>query len=104
MLLKLEFYVPSTHLKEVNHALFNAGAGHLGQYKACAWYTKGTGQFMPMEGSHPFIGETEKLEQVEEYKVEMVLESQYRQVTIDALKKAHPYETVAYQLIEILTL
>ena len=48
------FYVPESHVEEVKQALFDAGAGRIGDYGSCAWQVLGTGQFQPMEGSEPF--------------------------------------------------
>jgi hypothetical protein len=90
------FYVPASHLETVKKAMFAAGAGKLGVYERCCWQTKGEGQFCPLEGNKAYIGSTNKLEHVEEYKVEMVCETQYIKVVIAAMKKAHPYEEPAY--------
>ena len=101
MICKLEFYVPETHLEKVKTAVFEAGAGKIGNYDRCSWQTCGTGQFRPCEGSIPFIGETDRIETVQEYKVELVCDSKYIKKVIAALKKSHPYETPAYQYWEI---
>ncbi|USQ13053.1 YqfO family protein [Legionella lytica] len=93
---KLCFYVPISHLNSVKEAVFNAGAGNLGNYSHCAWEILGEGQFMPLQGSNPFIGETNEIEKVSEYKVEMVCVHECIHEVIAALKKAHPYETPAY--------
>ena len=103
-LIKLEFYIPETHLTEVKNALFNAGAGRVGNYDCCCWETSGKGQFRPCAGSNAFIGEINKLEIVAEVKVEMVCSGDKIKDVIQALKKAHPYETPAYQYWEIQTL
>ena len=90
-------YVPATHLAQVKDAVFAAGAGRIGNYDCCAWETKGTGQFRPLPGSHAFIGTVNAVEQVEEYKVEMVCAGRRLRAVIAALKRAHPYETPAFQ-------
>ncbi|WP_058535480.1 Nif3-like dinuclear metal center hexameric protein [Legionella saoudiensis] len=95
---KLCFYVPVSHLAPVKEAVFNAGAGIIGNYSHCAWEVLGEGQFMPLQGSEPFIGETDKLEKVPEYKVEMVCAQNCIHEVISALKEAHPYETPAYEV------
>ena len=61
---KISFYVPETHLELVKNAMFDAGAGRIGNYECCSWETSGTGQFKPRAGSQPFIGELNKLEKV----------------------------------------
>ena len=58
---KISFYVPENYIEQVKNALFDAGAGRIGDYSHCAWETKGIGQFMPLPGSDAFIGETNRL-------------------------------------------
>lgn len=57
--------------------MFDAGAGGLGDYQECSWQTLGQGQFRPLKGSQPFLGETDKLEKVVEYKVEMLCQENF---------------------------
>ena len=94
------FYVPKDHCEVVKNALFKAGAGSLGNYQECSWQTEGQGQFRPTAGSQPFIGATDTLETVVEYKVEMICAKALIHQTINALKHAHPYEEPAYFVIE----
>lgn len=94
-------YVPPDHAEKVKEAMFLAGAGKVGNYARCSFESNGIGQFEPLEGSNPFIGEARKLEKVSELKVEMVCEKQFLTAAIAALKSAHPYETPAYYAIEI---
>ncbi len=94
------FYVPLDYAEKVKEAMFRAGAGKIGNYARCSFESKGIGQFEPLEGSNPFMGEARKLEKVSELKVEMVCEKQFLTVAIAALKTAHPYETPAYYVIE----
>lgn len=95
---KLSFYVPESHLEAVKAAVFEAGAGHIGAYDHCSWQTLGQGQFRPLEGSQPFIGQTGTVEQVAEWKVEMVVADELIHDSVRALKAAHPYETPAYEV------
>ena len=67
-LLKIEFYVPASHLESVKLAMFDAGAGRVGDYDSCAWQTLGQGQYRPLKGSQPFIGAQDKTETIAEYK------------------------------------
>lgn len=99
---KLIVYVPDDYLEPVKAAMFNAGAGRIGQYEHCCWQVKGLGQFKPMVGSQPFIGEQDTLETVEEYKLELVCEVSIIKDVVAALKNAHPYEEPAYQVLEVL--
>ena len=95
---KLCFFVPDSHLERVKEALFEAGAGRIGNYDRCCWQILGQGQFRPLPGSNPHIGSTGALERVEEWKVELVVEQSLIQDTVAALKAAHPYETPAYEV------
>lgn len=95
---KICFYVPTSHLESVKSAMFKKGAGKIGNYGCCAWQAQGIGQFMPLEGSNAFIGMTDQLETLEEYKVEMVCKDTLIKEVIAALKDAHPYEEPAYHV------
>lgn len=97
---KLTVFIPEPNLEPVKQALFAAGAGHIGNYSHCCWQVKGTGQFMPGAGSQPHIGKQDSVEQVTEWRVEMVVAKEKISEVIDALKQAHPYETPAYDVIE----
>ena len=98
---RLEVYVPETHLEQVKQAISDAGGGKLGNYDSCMWCTLGTGQFRPLEGSNPYLGQTNKVEKVSEYKIECIIESQLLQGVITSMKHAHPYEVPAYQYWEV---
>lgn len=89
-------YVPQSALNKVKKAVFNAGAGIIGNYSQCMNYYSVQGQFLPLEKSNPTIGSINKLEQVEEVKIEFFVDSFNLQNVLKALKKAHPYETPAY--------
>lgn len=95
---KLCFFVPESHLESVKTAVFAAGAGRLGDYEHCCWQTLGQGQFRPMAGSQPFIGTTDELSRLSEWKVEMVVADACIRAVIAALKQAHPYETPAFEV------
>ncbi len=101
---KLIFYVPESDLEPVKQAIFAAGAGSIGAYEHCCWQTKGQGQFRPLAGSDPAIGQHDTLTKVEEYLVEIVCPTEKITAIIAALKQAHSYETPAYQVWEILDL
>ncbi|QSP94279.1 NGG1p interacting factor NIF3 [Marinobacter salinisoli] len=95
---KLCYFVPASHLEITKQALFDAGAGRIGDYDSCAWQCQGRGQFRPLEGSDPFLGKCGEVEQVEEYKVELVCEDDVIRAALGALKRAHPYEEPAYEV------
>lgn len=98
---KLEFYVPNEHCEKVKEAVFLKGAGSYENYIRCSWEVQGTGQFQPVEGSNPFIGEKGKLEKVQEIKVEMIIRDEIIKDVINALKESHPYEEPAYSVIKL---
>ncbi len=95
---KFAFFVPPSHVEEVKSALFAAGAGRIGAYDSCSWQVLGQGQFRPLDGSQPFIGQTGEIEQVQEWKVELVVADELIQQVVAALKSSHPYETPAYEV------
>ena len=97
----LYFYVPQDYLEKTKAAVFNAGAGKIGDYQECCWQTLGTGQFRPLAGSNPTIGEQNQLTQIDEYKVEVVCSDEVKDDVKTALLNAHPYEEVAYGFIKI---
>lgn len=97
------FYAPESHLEIVKTAMFNKGAGRVGNYDCCCWQTLGTGQFRALQGSQPFMGKENTVEQVEEYKVEMVCTEEYIKDVVTALLESHPYETPAYSVHKIFT-
>ena len=97
-LLKLSTYVPHENLNEVENALFDAGAGALGDYSECSFTTKGTGSFTPLEGSTPYVGEKGQRHLEPETNLQVVLPKHCKNAVITSLQKAHPYETVAYEL------
>ena len=98
---KLVFFVPESHLETVKSAVFAAGAGRIGNYDSCCWQVAGTGQFRPLDGSNPFIGVTNQLEQVAEFRVEMVCDDNCVKAAVAALRKAHPYEEPAFDVWQL---
>ena len=101
---KLTVFIPDDALDEVKSALFAAGAGTIGNYEHCCWQVQGVGQFKPLAGSTPHIGTQDSLETVDEWRVEMVVDDAVIHPVIAALKRAHPYETPAYDVIAVLDL
>lgn len=95
---KIAFFVPQTHVEQVKAAMFAAGGGRIGNYDCCAWQTLGEGQFRPLEGSDPFLGQQGAIERVPEYKVEMVCEDALVAEVVKAMRQAHPYEEPAFDV------
>lgn len=100
---KLGFYVPETHLELVKGDCFAAGGGRIGDYEHCCWQVPGQGQFRPLPGSEPFIGSSGSLSQVLEYRVEIVCDDAVARAVLDAMIAAHPYETPAWDLVQLVT-
>ena len=98
---KICFYVPKSHLEAVKEALFLAGAGRIGNYDKCSWQCLGEGQFRPLAGSQPTIGQQDVVEVVAEYKVELVCADAHINDAIAALKAAHPYEEPAFDVMKM---
>ena len=100
---KLVVFVPVTHVEAVKHAIFAAGAGRQGNYGACCWQTLGIGQFMPLAGSQPFIGQQDTLQQVAEYRIETLCPASQVHAVAQALQAAHPYEEAAFEFLPVYT-
>ena len=103
-MIKLSFYVPESHLEAVKQAVFAKGAGRIGHYDSCCWQTSGEGQFRPLDGSQPFLGQQGQVEKVVEYKVEMVCDEICLSEVIKALKQSHPYEEPAFDAVKLMEL
>ncbi|MFK7785523.1 MAG: Nif3-like dinuclear metal center hexameric protein [Crocinitomicaceae bacterium] len=102
VLTKLVVYVPDDYVANVMNALFEAGAGGIGNYDECSFSTSGTGTFKPLEGSDPFSGEQGERENSLETKVEVLVSKHTLNAVLRAMKEAHPYEEVAYEVYPIL--
>lgn len=98
---QLSVYVPKTHQSQVQDALFQAGAGNIGFYDECSFITEGEGSFRPLEGSNPFTGKQNIREKADETVITVIFESYKKNGLIQAMKSAHPYEEVAYQIISL---
>lgn len=97
-LVKLVTFAPTTHAEKVRKALFSAGAGHIGKYDQCSYAVSGEGTFRASENSQPFVGEIGERHTEAEMRIETVLPEHLTNSVISALKTAHPYEEVAYDL------
>ncbi len=99
---KIVTFVPvGPSITAVHEALSAAGAGAIGDYSHCSFATAGTGQFKPLPGAHPTIGEVGRLERVAETRLEMVLPRPRRAAVVAALRAAHPYEEPAFDVLEL---
>lgn len=95
---KLVWFVPESALESTRDAVFAAGAGRIGEYERCSWYTAGTGTFRAGEGAKPAVGEVGEEERVAELRVETVVPAELASQVVRALLDAHPYEEVAFEL------
>jgi hypothetical protein len=95
---KLVFTVPVADAEKVRQAIGEVGGGKIGKYSFCSFSVRGVGRFKPEPGADPAIGVVGKLEEVEEEKVEVVCDAHVIDACIAAMKKAHPYEEVAYDV------
>lgn len=98
---QLAFFVPEDRAEVVKAAIFEAGAGEIGNYKNCSFQVSGTGNFMPLDGSEPYSGENGKLQWEQEFRVEVIFPVQLEHAVVRAMKEAHPYEEVAYQIYPV---
>ena len=99
---KLVVFVPREALDAVREAVFAAGAGRIGNYTRCSWYTEGTGTFLGGQGTHPTIGEPGREERVPELRLETVYPAEREDEVVRALRSAHPYEEPAFDLYPLL--
>jgi hypothetical protein len=99
---KLVVFVPPESLDAVREAVFAAGAGRIGAYERCSWYTEGTGTFFGGEEADPTIGERGRDERVPELRLETVYPVDREDEVVRALRDAHPYEEPAFDLYPLL--
>lgn len=98
-LLQLYTYVPDTHLESLKQALFEAGAGEIGKYDHCSFSFHGFGTFRPLSGAEPYSGRIGLESLDSEYRLELVFPAHKKQNVLKALRKAHPYEEIAYGIL-----
>jgi hypothetical protein len=98
---KLVVFVPEDALDTVRDALFRAGAGRIGDYERCSWYTAGTGTFLGGDATAPSIGERGREERVPELRLETVFPADRQPEVVAALRAAHPYEEPAFDVYDL---
>ena len=97
-LCKISVFVPPSHLEEVQNAMWEAGGGQIGLYDEASFRARGTGTFRPVPGANPFEGTIGKREEVDEWRLEIIVPEAQSGAVIAAMKKAHPYEEVAHDV------
>lgn len=98
---KLITFAPAAHAEQVRNAVFRAGAGHIGRYSDCSFNTEGTGTFKPGEGADPFSGSIGELHHEKETKIEVIFPAYLEKKVLAAMKTAHPYEEVAFDIVPL---
>lgn len=100
---KIIVFAPKTHGDMVRKAMDDAGAGKIGNYSHCSYSVDGIGRWKPMDGSKPFIGEIGKFEEAIEERIECECDRSMAKEVISAIRKVHPYEEVAFDIISLLS-
>jgi dinuclear metal center YbgI/SA1388 family protein len=100
-LAKLITYTPPPHTQAVLQALYQAGAGRIGNYQDCSFRIEGTGTFTPGAGTNPFIGQPGEPQTVYEQRIEVLMPLYLQNSVLRALRQAHPYEEVAYEVVKL---
>ena len=98
---KLFVFVPIKSSSEVRNAIFAAGGGQIGNYSECSFYSEGTGTFKAGRGSNPYVGDIGEQHQEKEIRIEVIFSSFLENKIITAMKAAHPYEEVAYDIMDL---
>lgn len=99
---KLVVFVPQAQADAVRQAMFDAGAGRIGNYDECSFNLEGSGTFRANEGANPYVGTIGKRHNEPEVRVEVIFEAPRERAIVQAMKAAHPYEAVAYDLYPLL--
>ena len=100
---KLVVFVPPDALDAVRDAVFAAGAGRIGGYTRCSWYTEGTGTFVGGDDTSPAVGGRGVEERVPELRLETVFPAERQDDVVAAVRAAHPYEEPAFDVYELVT-
>ena len=95
---KLVTFIPFSHFEQVSKAVFETGAGHIGNYDSCSYTTEGKGSFRALDGANPFVGERGSVHYENEIRFETIFPVHQQRKVIEALLQSHPYEEVAYDI------
>ena len=95
---KLVTFIPATHFEQVRQAVFDVGAGHIGNYDLCGFSAEGKGTFRALNGAQPFTGQHGTLHTVPEIRFETVFPSRLNRKIVNALMSSHPYEVPAFDI------
>lgn len=100
---KIVVFVPSSHASKVRTAIGKVGGGRIGNYSHCSFSIKGAGRFKPEKGANPTVGKVGKLEKTQEERVEFVCEKEKAKKVLKAIRKAHPYEEVDFDIYPLVS-
>ena len=100
--IKLETYIPETHLKDLQISLQEADAGHIGNYDSCMSYSHVIGTWRALDGTNPYIGTPGEISKEPEIKVEVTLKAEQAEAVVAAVRRVHPYEEPVINLIPLL--
>lgn len=98
---KIITFCPAGAVEGVRNAMSEAGAGNIGNYDQCSFQVYGEGTFRAKEGANPYVGTIAELHKEPEYRLEMVVPAYFRDAVVAAIKLAHPYEEVAYDVLDL---
>ena len=101
ILKKLFTFAPIDKAEQIRNAIFAAGGGHIGNYSECSFNAEGTGTFKGGEGTDPYVGKVGEQHHEKEIKIEVIFPSWLERKIIAAMKSAHPYEEVAYDVVSL---
>lgn len=101
LLMKLVTYVPVSHVEAVRTALFEAGAGHIGNYDQCSFGQEGEGTYRPGVQAHPYCGTIGEQHREPETRLEVIVPVYMQGAVETALKRSHPYEEPAFDWIPL---
>ena len=102
-LYKLEIFIPESHFRVLQQALQEADAGHIGNYDSCLSYSRVTGTWRPLEGTHPYIGAEGEISEEPELKVEVTIRREQLTDVVNKIKSVHPYEEPVINIIPMLS-
>lgn len=102
-LYKLEIFIPESHFRILQEALQKVDAGHIGNYDSCLSYSKVTGTWRPLDGTHPYIGAEGEISEEPEFKVEVTVKADRLKETVRKIREVHPYEEPVINIIPIMS-
>lgn len=102
MKIKIVVTIPKENANDLRAAIGGIGGGQVGEYSYCSFTVSGSGRFIPSESSNPTIGSPGVLEVVNEERIEVTCDRQLAKVVVEKIKSAHPYETPAIDIYELI--